>query len=190
VGKKRFVLYAVLIIIAGCTIYLVLLNMFEKSPALEDRFDQNVRSSAIQKPDKALVHLYFADKDNSFLIAEERVLFRSDDPAEFGKTIIESLIRGPQKKLMRTIPVETALRALYVTQDGTAYVDITEAVKEHHPGGSESELMTIYSIVNSLILNIPEIDAVKILIGGRESMTLAGHIDLSSPFKADMLLIR
>jgi hypothetical protein len=50
--------------------------------------------------------------------------------------------------------------------------------------------MTIFSIVNSLILNIPEVDAVKILIEGRESMTLAGHIDLRSSFKANLLLIR
>jgi len=41
-----------------------------------------------------------------------------------------------------------------------------------------------------LILNIPEIDAVKILIDGRDAMTLAGHIDLRFPFKANMLLVR
>ena len=168
---------------------MLFLNIFKKSPTLE-QLDPKVRVPGTQQPGKSLVHLYFADKENSFLIAEERVLLRSDDPAEFGKTIIESLIRGPQEELMRTIPAEAALRALYVTQDGTAYVDFTEAVKENHPGGSKSELMTIYSIVNSLILNIPEIDAVKILIGGTESMTLAGHIDLRFPFKADMLLIR
>jgi hypothetical protein len=61
---------------------------------------------------------------------------------------------------------------------------------ENHPGGIKLELITIYSIVNSLILNIPAIDAVKILIGGREALTLAGHVDLRFPFKANMLLIR
>jgi hypothetical protein len=67
---------------------------------------------------------------------------------------------------------------------------MSKEIKEKHPGGSRSELMTIYTIVNSLILNIPEIDAVKILIEGCESMTLAGHIDTRFPFKANMLLIR
>ena len=63
-------------------------------------------------------------------------------------------------------------------------------LKDNHPGGIGTEIMTIYSIVNSLVLNIPEIDAVKILIDGKESITLAGHIDLKFPLKADMLLIR
>ena len=38
---------------------------------------------------------YFADKENSFLIAEQRHFFPSNSPAEFGKTIIEALIQGP-----------------------------------------------------------------------------------------------
>ena len=40
------------------------------------------------------------------------------------------------------------------------------------------------------ILNIPEIKWVKLLIGGKEVQTLAGHIDLEFPLEADMLLIR
>ncbi len=91
---------------------------------------------------------------------------------------------------MRTIPKNTALNALYITKDGMAIVDLTVAAKENHPGGSQSEIMTIYSIVNSLVLNMPQVDRVKILIEGREAMTLAGHIDLRLPFKADMMLVR
>jgi hypothetical protein len=51
-------------------------------------------------------------------------------------------------------------------------------------------LLTIFSVVNSLILNVSEIDRVKILIDGSETSTLAGHINLQVPFKAHMLLIR
>ena len=91
---------------------------------------------------------------------------------------------------MPTIPADTTLLALYVTQDRTAYVDLAQTITDQHPGGVKSELLTIYSIVNSLILNIPQIDAVKILIQGREAMTLAGHIDIRFPFKANLLLIR
>ena len=188
-GKKHHILYIVIAIIALSAIYLIVHNMPEKSPPLNE-FEKNIPHVTPQQLDKKKVHLYFADKDNSFLIAEERTIFQAPDPAEFGKTIIEALIKGPLEGLMRTIPVGTALSAFYVTQDGTAYVDLTEEVKERHPGGIKTELITIYSIVNSLTLNISGIDAVKILIGGHESMTLAGHIDLRFPLKANMLLIR
>jgi len=186
---KCHVLYAVLAVIALSAVCTALLNMPLTSSA-EDKFKQNVQTTDTQNSDKFVVHLYFSDKSNSFLTAEERNLFHPDKPVEFAKIIIEALIDGPRKGHMRTIPAGTTIRALYVTRDGTAYVDISNTIKDSHPGGIKTELFTIYSIVNSLILNIPEIDAVKILIGGRESMTLAGHIDLSFPFKANMLLIR
>jgi len=186
---KRHVLYSVLVVIVLSAVCIALLNIPLKASA-EDQFKQNVQITDTEYSDKLVVHLYFSDKSNSFLTAEERTLVHSDNPAEFAKIIIEALIDGPMKGFMRTIPAGTTIRALYVTRDRTAYVDISNAIKDSHPGGIKSELFTIYSIVNSLILNIPEIDAVKILIGGRESMTLAGHIDLSFPFKANMLLIR
>lgn len=91
---------------------------------------------------------------------------------------------------MRTLPKETVLKSVYVTEEGTAYIDFSDAIREHHPGGVRMEMISIYSIVNSLILNIDQIKAVKLLIGGRETKTLAGHIDSRFPFSANMLIIR
>jgi len=105
--------------------------------------------------------------------------------------IIKALIQGPcNKELMQTIPAGTALNALYVTPDATCYVDLGSAIYENHPGGCKSELLTIYSIVNSLVLNLSNIDAAKILIEGHETLTLAGHVNTQSAFNANMLLIR
>lgn len=139
---------------------------------------------------KTLVHLYFADTSNRYLISEERVLEHPDDPSDFSRIIIGALIEGPRGQLGRTLPAETKLRALYITQNGICYVDFTPAVRELFPGGSQSELISVYSIVNSLILNVPAIDKVKILIDGKEPTTLAGHVDLTEPATANMLLIR
>lgn len=186
---KRYVLYAFLAIIALSVVFMALLNIPLPS-RIEDKVKQNVQTTDAQNSDKFVVHLYFSDKSNSFLTAEERNLFHSGNPVEFAEIIIKALIDGPRKGHMRTIPAGTTIRALYITGDGTAYVDISNTIKDSYPGGIKTELFTIYSIVNSLILNISEIDAVKILIGGREAMTLAGHVDLSFPFKANMLLIR
>jgi spore germination protein GerM len=149
---------------------------------------------------KSEVLLYFASPDyighNGFLVAQggysnkDRTPANPTNPVMFAKNIIQALISGPDDGLMRTLPQDTKLRALYVTDDGTAYADFSVALKDNHPGGVMAELITIYSIVNSLVLNITGIDRVKILIEGHESLTLAGHIDLQNPFTPEMLLIR
>jgi spore germination protein GerM len=103
---------------------------------------------------------------------------------------MEALIEGPRGPLSPTIPSGTKVLALYVTQAGMAYIDFNRAITENHPGGTFSELLTIFSIVNTLALNIDEIEAVKILIEGREAKTLAGHIDIRRPFRPNMLIIK
>jgi spore germination protein GerM len=143
-----------------------------------------------EQGEKTVVHIYFADKSGKFLTAEKRVIEGSEDSIEAARRILTELIQGPKSDLTRTMAPATRLRALFQTDDGTAYVDLTQAVAENHPGGCRDELLTVYSIVNSLVLNIDKVEAVKLLIEGQEALTLAGHIDLRFLFKADMLLIR
>ena len=124
------------------------------------------------------------------MMSEQRAVIHPDGTVDFVRAIVEALIKGPQEGLLQTIPSGTKLKAVYVTPDGVSYVDLSKEIRHNHPGGSNTELLTIYSIVNSLVLNVPEIKRVKLLIDGNEVLTLAGHINLQFPVKANMLLIR
>jgi spore germination protein GerM len=139
---------------------------------------------------KVRSHLYFLDEHHRFLKAEERTLARQDSAVERARSIVRALIDGPEDELLPTVPTEAKLLSLFLTEDGIAYVNFNRAVSEKHPGGSLSELFTIFSIVNTLALNIPEVEAVKILVEGREAKTLAGHIDIRFPFQPNMLMIK
>ena len=188
---KRRIIYVVFGFIAMSTgIAVVVYWIYQTRPV--PATDRNRLAAAIdtRQQQTSVTHLYFADKDSLFLIAERRVLRHLEGPANYSRKIVEALIEGPSGGYTRTIPPGTILRAVYITEDGICYADVSAEIKENHPGGVQSELLTLYSLVNSLILNIPEIKAVKILIDGYESMTLAGHIDVQDPIKANMLLIR
>ena len=66
-----------------------------------------------------------------------------------------------------------------------------EEVKEAAVGmaGSHEELISVYSIVNSLTVNFPAVKRVQILVDDRPVATLAGHVDLSRPLPPDMTLL-
>jgi hypothetical protein len=57
-----------------------------------------------------------------------------------------------------------------------------------HPGGSLNELLTIYTVVHALTLNLPAITSVQLLVNGKEVDTLAGHVDLRRPLAKNLQL--
>jgi spore germination protein GerM len=161
-----------------------------EDPAGQKTITSEKQTHSEKSPDRIIVHLYFSDSENAFLISEERSLSTRNHPEVLGFQIMNALLEGPKQDLERTIPEGTLLRGFYILENRTAYVDLSREIQEDHPGGAKSELMTIYSMVNSLILNIPEIETVKILVEGKEAATLAGHVDLRFPFRANMLFVR
>lgn len=152
--------------------------------------DQIGKQTVAVNSKRKAVHLYFSDRQMRHLAAENRDLICAVDDVSLGRCIVAALIQGPRKEMIKTLPQGTELKAFFVTDDGTAYVDFNKELSRNHPGGARSELFTIFSIVNTLTLNLSKVHRVQILIGGRQHETLAGHIDISDPFKANILLIR
>ena len=70
------------------------------------------------------------------------------------------------------------------------FVDLEPSIRTNHPGGSFQEIMTVYTIVNALLTNLPTLQEVQILIGGQEVDTLAGHVDLRRPLRRNESLIQ
>ena len=127
------------------------------------------------------VNLYFSDYQAMYLVPEKRKISTS---LSLAKQVVIEIINGPENSnLYPTIPKGTQLNELYIADD-IAYVDLSEEVCKNHPGGSSAELMTVYSIVNTLT-EIPPIKGVQILINGNERETLVGHVDISKPLLRD-----
>ena len=116
----------------------------------------------------------------------ERRLEQRAEPAAQARVILEAQLAEPPAPLLSPIPPGTQLLALYLTERGDAIVDLSEEVTLGHSGGSLEELFTVYAIVNALTTNLPVINAVQILINGREVDTLVGHVDLQSPLERNM----
>ena len=49
--------------------------------------------------------------------------------------------------------------------------------------GSVNELFTVFTIVNAVATNLPDVQEVQLLIDGHEVDTLAGHVDLRRPLR-------
>ncbi len=135
------------------------------------------------------VRLYFEAPEQSGLLPEERSVPFSDDLSRQLRMVVEELARGSTTGLLPTLPGGTKVLEVFVTARGIAYVDLSKEVVELAEGGSKGELLTVYSIVNSLTTNFPAVKRVQILVEDKPVDTLAGHVDLSRPLLPDLTFV-
>lgn len=125
--------------------------------------------------------LYYVSADGLRLAAAERDVLFAEHASEQARRIMEALLEPAPEGFASAIPAGTELRGLFVGARGDAYVDFSGSLRTNHPGGSASEILTVYAIVSAITTNLPAITSVQILIEGHEVDTLAGHVDLRRP---------
>jgi hypothetical protein len=134
------------------------------------------------------VKIFFPKTELAVLTTETQTIFQSAQLVNRAKQILEKLAEGPKTEgLDPSIPKDARAVEVFI-RSGVAYVDYSAAISTNHPGGIFNEQATIYSIVNSLTYNLSEIQQVKILIGGTEMETLAGHCLLRRPLEMDLTI--
>ena len=132
---------------------------------------------------KRSLRLFYVSPDEEFLQEEIREIKVGRMVDEEAKLALAELIKGPHSDLLSPLPPGTRVRQLYIDGQGIAYVDFSPELRDNHPGGSKAELLSVYSIVDTLAYNFEQIKRVKILINGSEVETLTGHLDLRKPLK-------
>lgn len=191
-GGMRTIIFAFVVTVAAG---IILLSYYgDRLPSTLRPFSHPAPTAPAATPQRpqALfkeISLYFSEEDGMYLKTERRRIKTADTETE-AKEVLRELLGGPHDpRLASAIPEGTRLKRFFIKKT-TAYVDLSKDVMEKHQGGSEGELQTIYSIVNTITLNFPEIQDVQILIEGKTESTLAGHIDISYPLAVDRNMIK
>lgn len=160
----------------------VLVSKTGEAYGLMNRMNVLIDSSvSAMTTEYTVLKLYFSNEDATDLVVEDRVVAVNANQAR-EKTILEQLIAGPREEsYFATIPPETKIRDVTITNDGICYVNLSQEFVSGHSGGSTGELLTTYSIVNSLC-ELSTIDKVQFLVEGEKLETYKGHLDFSGPF--------
>lgn len=145
-------------------------------------------TAAPQRKITATVY-YVADDGMSLVPAQREVAF-GEPVVEQARFILEAQLAAVQPPLASAVPAGTRLKALYVTEKGEAFVDLSSEITSNHTGGALEELFTVYTIVNALTVNLPAITHVQILVDGKEADTLAGHVDLRQPLMKNLAWVK
>jgi Sporulation and spore germination len=131
-------------------------------------------------------NLYFPAAGGG-LQPEARELRVAAAPKDRVRKVVEALLAGPQTPgLARPMPEGVTVGSVQLGADGIAYVDLRwPESPDPPPGGSTEEIQRVYSIVDSVALNVPEVRGVALLWNGVQRDTFSGHLDLSRPLAPD-----
>lgn len=131
------------------------------------------------------VELYFPAGD-SLLHPESRELPDPGGSIEARATaLVAAVLEGPRRDgLVAPLPDGTELVGIFVGSNGVVYVDLRSSAEgETPPAGSRRELLSLYSLVDSVLLNLPDADRMALLRDGRQPLTFAGHLDTTRPLE-------
>ncbi len=145
---------------------------------------EEVRIAITKEISMREVQLYFTAPEGTFLVPEPQDIPMCDVDRDCINSLLVSLINGSQQGNFPVLPKETKILGIEVEND-LVRVDFSRQLVDFHPGGSLTELLSIYSIANSLSESFPYIRQIQILVAGEVRQTLKGHVRIDQPIYAN-----
>ena len=154
------------------------IGLIMKSDVMGDGLPAGLSSKSIK--------LYFSDEAGEGLNIERReVLVPASTTVE--KVVVEELIKGPKNaENLAIVPPDVRVLSAE-TKNGVCFVNLSKEFKSSFTGGSTGEILTIYSIVNSLT-ELETIKSVQFLIEGEKKDALS-HMAINEPITRNKSII-
>ena len=164
----------------------------EPTPRAEEAARAKLSQFALQPNNGTtqLATLYFPALNEGKIMPESRSVTWAQSDADRVRQIVLALAEGSHQGYGRVFPASTTVRALFLAADGTAYVDLSNDILSDFEPGIQTETLAIYSVVNSITINISSVKRVQFLIQGQQVETLDGHADLSAAFTPDLTRVK
>ncbi len=127
------------------------------------------------------VTLYVAHDDDGTLRAESARIPLPSGRQQRAEELLRALVSlYLDKSSPHLIGAGSEVRSVFLVDPGVAVIDLNSAFADTHRSGVLVESLTVTSLIHTISTNTPGILRVKILVDGKDRLTLAGHADLSS----------
>lgn len=142
--------------------------------------------SQLSEPAAVRKGVLFFVTDGTSLVREARELEACGETQECLEDLLAELFSGPVGDFDVALPESSSVKDVRVEGD-LAVVDLNQAFASDLAPGSSAEMLAVYSIVDTVCVNYPQIARVKITVEGNDK-TILRHLDLSDPLLPDYSL--
>ena len=137
------------------------------------------------------VTLYLPDLGGSLTAVPTTVPVDPPGPTgvtrETGLALVQTLLEAEGEGTLPAVEGEVSVVSFDLSPAGVAYVDLGGAPPQV---GTRGELLSVYSVVNTVALNVTGVRSVVLLWNGTQRETFAGHIGTTRSLKPRENLVR
>jgi len=166
-------------------------DMHEDTDETEDKDEASgISDASSELTNELTIKVYYADSQGEYLVPEWRTVDILDTEGGFNKHIdaLKELIKPPaDDSLIRIVPETTVINSV-VVNDKIAEVDLSESFMTDRFVSDTTDILLIYSIVNTLT-EFPEIHAVTLFVDGKK-IDIFGQLDIKDPIYRDETKIK
>jgi len=134
------------------------------------------------------ITLYVAYDDAGVLRPQTARIPLPSGRQQRGEELLRALLQiYLDKNSPHPLAASADIRDVYMVDPGLAVIDTNAAFADNHRSGVLVEELTVASLAETLVANVPGVSRVKILVDGKERPTLAGHVDLSELYDSSAI---
>ena len=133
---------------------------------------------------KRRILLTFPASQKAGFVNVTREIYGTASMVAQAKQILMALMAGPSPAETQALPCfgpQSAYLEVYLDGKGLAVVDLPSSTVDALPGGTSSEVATLYCLVHTLVSDVPQVSRVQVLIDGQSAESLRGHFDIQDP---------
>ncbi len=199
-GMNQRVVWIVVAAVAAVAVLAWLLLLGGGPPPLDEEIADGQPPTPTPAPEQRIILLFLAG--DGLLHPELRIVRLPVEVEERIRVVMTELLAGPQeeaangsiaaptqrrRRLVSVFPYKAELRGVYVDSNHNAFIALSPPPAPLT--GSHTELLLAYGVVDSILLNCPELTGVQLLFDGAEVSSLTGHLDLSKPLSLNKYFI-
>jgi hypothetical protein len=180
-GKKYSLIALLILLSAAAAGWFV--TMYLQSPAgqfkqpLIELKGETAGNSALPPAitDDAVTVKIFLPSDEGITV-EERRIQNNPIPVKMAESVVSEYLRGLKEGLK-----DAKLLGVYRDKRSIIYIDLSDDFKKNFSGDIKQEYALLKSIYQTITVNIPGTEDVRLLVDGKEVESLGGHFNALYP---------
>ena len=142
--------------------------------------------------EKISYDFFFPSYSGDYLLPRRIEVAKFNELKAQVREVVVTLLQGPGEgspPLVNPFSEKIRLNEIFLVNN-VVVIDVNSALQDKINGGSTQEILTVYTIVDTVLYNFSALQGVQILLDGKECETLAGHIDIGRPLFMDSRWMR